>query len=811
MELTTDHCRGNERVATTGFGQQETRRKKLIIGVVTGGLALTLLAIGVAYWRGGTRKEKPLPVPASLPTNLHQQLSGYTFTRSDGGRRIFTVHAARTVALKEGGSTVLEDVYVEFFGKEGNRRDVLRTRRCEYNPQSGDLTSSGRVEIELNAQVGVLPGAGQVGRQPVRIETSRVFFRQLGAVVASEAPVKFRIGPAAGSALGMDYATKDGWLELKKDVVVELQPRGGEPLPAPVRLNASRLRYDKEAGQVVLGGPVEIIQRDRQVIAQGGIVALNAQNRVAGVSLEGNVRASDSSPEGSLEGSAQRVQGEFDPATGQLRHLVAEGGVAGGSRRAGTLSHLVAERLEINFAGAHPQPQDGNASGKVELSIESLPMAAGARHPDFSGTGAVPVRPTSGVGNSEAGATRSSAERRTLAANQVQFGFRPDGRSLKNAQTIGPGKLVLASSDPKVGEREITAGQLLMSFDPKSRLENLRGLSGARMVFQPAKQAPPGSLAQETTSERLEASFDPSTESLRAVEQIGNFQFREGERQASAEQARYVNETQVATLVGHPKIWDAATRISAERVKLDMRTDTAEGLGKVQSTHLQAAGQAKGAAPVPTNVVADRMVGQRESQFVHYEGHVRAWHGSDVVESSSLDVYRAERRVSSGSQVVTSHLQSAALVAGTHPAPGRPQRETRPVTIRADHLDYLDQGRKASYRGNVQLQTENTTLKANRMDVFFTKEGTAESSEVDRAVAEGQISVVQPSRRASGEHAEYEAGRGKIVVTGGPPTLYDAEKGFTTGQRLTFFIHDDRLFVDGGDESPTLSKRRVAQ
>ena len=81
----------------------------------------------------------------------------------------------------------------------------------------------------------------------------------------------------------------------------------------------------------------------------------------------------------------------------------------------------------------------------------------------------------------------------------------------------------------------------------------------------------------------------------------------------------------------------------------------------------------------------------------------------------------------------------------------------------------------------------------------------------DRAVADGHVLVVEPGRRATGEHAEYDAGPGKIQVTGGPPALYDEQKGFVTGERLTFFVHDDRLLVDGGDKSPTLSQHRVAQ
>ena len=77
------------------------------------------------------------------------------------------------------------------------------------------------------------------------------------------------------------------------------------------------------------------------------------------------------------------------------------------------------------------------------------------------------------------------------------------------------------------------------------------------------------------------------------------------------------------------------------KITIDMRTNTSTGEGKVQATHLPS--PAPGAPvpstpPLPTNVLADRMVARRQSQTVHYEGHVRAWQGTDVLESSALDV-----------------------------------------------------------------------------------------------------------------------------------------------------------------------------
>jgi lipopolysaccharide export system protein LptA len=168
------------------------------------------------------------------------------------------------------------------------------------------------------------------------------------------------------------------------------------------------------------------------------------------------------------------------------------------------------------------------------------------------------------------------------------------------------------------------------------------------------------------------------------------------------------------------------------------------------------------------------------------------------------------KRLSSGSQVLTSHLQPASYAAGTAPSSETPQHETRPLTVRADFLDYFDADSKASYRGHVKLQTETTTMEGDKMDVYFSRLATHQESEVERAMAEGHVVVVQPGRRATGEHGEYFAGPGKIVLTGGPPNIHDVEKGFTTGQRLTVFVHDDRLLVDGGGGSPSLSQHRVA-
>ena len=83
--------------------------------------------------------------------------------------------------------------------------------------------------------------------------------------------------------------------------------------------------------------------------------------------------------------------------------------------------------------------------------------------------------------------------------------------------------------------------------------------------------------------------------------------------------------------------------------------------------------------------------------------------------------------------------------------------------------------------------------------------------QIDRINAQGSIVIVQPSRRATGDRLDYTAADDKFVLTGGPPSIFDAEHGKITGDSLTFFRSDDRVLVEGRETSPTVTKTRVAR
>ncbi len=795
-------------MATRGLGLERTRRQRWLTGLVAGGISITALAVALAYWTGFSRRTVPLHILPSPAPDVNQQLSGYTFTRSDQGHAIFTVHADRTVAYEKGKSTELEGVRVQMFGRKGDRGDVLRTERCKYNADTGDFYGSGPVQIELSAHASDVPGAGEQGKRRVVIETSKVSYRQDDQLAETDQPVKFHVGAATGTAVGMEYATGDGWVVLRHNVVVDLAQGTAKAPRPPIHLTASSLRYDKDGENLSLSGPVVVSQEKRRAMGDSAKISLDDRNRVTQVDLAGHAQAFDEDPLRNVTLSADRMQGDFDPATGELHHLTAEDNVVGDTKSKGSTSHLTAQRVEMDLSGKQPRPSRSIATGDVHVELESQAV----------------------LSDTPGAAAAKGEEKKTLTAAQMQYEFRPDGRSLKAAETVGPGTLYISPADPKAGPKIISAGQFLMNFDERSRLQSLRGTAPTLVRFQPSPTAPPGTLEQQSQADHLEAAFDPGTQTLQGVRQSGHFEYHDGDRRASADEAHYDPTGQSLVLLGHPEAWDPASRVKCQKITIDLRTNTSVGEGRVQATHLPAAepGAAPPATPpLPTNVLADKMVAAKQSQTIHYEGHVRAWQGTDVVESTSMDVFRAQRRVSSGQHVVTTYLEPASTAAapgssteakgpetkgGQTPVQAGPQAggQARPVTVHADYLNYFDEGRRARYHGNVRLVTDTTTLQSDRLDVYFTQGDSVEGSQVDHADADGHVKVTQPGRLGTSEHGEYFSVPGKIVLTGGPPVLVDEKKGSTTGERLTFFTHDDRLFVDGGDQPSPLPKHRVA-
>jgi lipopolysaccharide export system protein LptA len=140
------------------------------------------------------------------------------------------------------------------------------------------------------------------------------------------------------------------------------------------------------------------------------------------------------------------------------------------------------------------------------------------------------------------------------------------------------------------------------------------------------------------------------------------------------------------------------------------------------------------------------------------------------------------------------------------------------VTIRALRLTYSDPDRKAHYEGGVTALGTDFNASSNEMDVYLlprsqtsTPQPLSSSGKLDRMIAQGNVFVQEPGRHATGQRLVYTASDDKFILTGGPPSIFDAEHGKITGDSLTFYRADDRVLVEGEASTPVVTQTRVAR
>lgn len=141
-----------------------------------------------------------------------------------------------------------------------------------------------------------------------------------------------------------------------------------------------------------------------------------------------------------------------------------------------------------------------------------------------------------------------------------------------------------------------------------------------------------------------------------------------------------------------------------------------------------------------------------------------------------------------------------------------------PVTITGVKLTYADAERKIHYQGDVIAKAAEFTASADTLDAVLlprsqisTGHNTASPGQLDRIVAQNNVIIQQPNRRAEGQKLVYTVAEDKFVLRGGPPSIFDAEQGKITGVSLTFFRRDDRVLVEGEATNPVVTQTRVAR
>jgi lipopolysaccharide export system protein LptA len=417
-----------------------------------------------------------------------------------------------------------------------------------------------------------------------------------------------------------------------------------------------------------------------------------------------------------------------------------------------------------------------------------------------------------------------------------------DGRLLEQAVTSGPPQIVI--TQPGANQKTVvTAAKFTAKFTDKNRLATLHGEPDAKIVsslIDPTKvnaskgdASTPGSnrtsAHEETdrisTSRMLDVVFLPEG-GIRSITQTGSVAYVDGTEKAWGQRGEYTTADQMLVLTGSPRVVNGGMTSTAQTVRMNRATGDAFADGNVKSTYSDLKAQPDGAmlaSSDPIHVTSRSMVAHRSPAIAVYTGDARLWQNSNIVEAPTLQFDRDHRSLFAHGEIggageAPAPTQSLSQPVSTVLVQVDKDGKVTPIHATSARLNYADAERKVYLDGGVTVKATDATMKGEQMTVFLlprsqSKPGSnrAMPGQVERIIAEKKVVITQPTRHATGERLVYTSADDKFVLTGGPPSIFDAERGKTTGDSLTFYRTDDRVLVEGRETSPTVTRTQVAR
>ncbi len=722
-------------------------------------------AVGSIYLkqRAKLAQEVP-PQPERLGSGVQGQAFNWCYTQSEGDRTHVKVCAAK---FREVGSLMeLESVRINLYHTDGEAYDLVTSDSAQFDTAAKTLYSEGEVEITLGVPAGRQP-AGRL----LSIHSSGVKFSSETGVAETTRAVRFEFEKGGGSAIGGRY--DPAARELRLDNNVSLDWRGNAGQTRPVHIEAGKAWYYERDNKVHLEPWSKLARESLQmeagpadVFLEEGVIRRAEVKAARGVQKQGARQ---------VEFGAEDLQLHFDEDM-LIRAIHAARDARLVSTAAAARTTVRGDRVAMEFAPAGDDSILRSAVANGNSVVEAEPIARG-------GNADIP-------------------DKRVLRSAVIRLAMRAGGEEIERVETDGKATLELIPSRAGQPQRNVSGDKFWIDYATQNRIEKFRTINAHTRTERPERPV------METDSQELIAYFDAGG-TLTRLEQTTDFRYEEGMRRASANRAVLEQSKDLITLTGNARSSDPTGSVHADTMTLNQKTGDFTAQGNVSSSRepdRKGGSSSMLSADLPLQASAAGMTSTNQGQQLRYEGFAKAWQGANRVQADRIEIDHQRGIMEAHGQVVT-QLYDKKKPAGSQGL----------TVVQAADLVYTRATRLAHYTGGVVLERpgpDALTVDARELHAFLSESGS--DSSLDRAVAQGAVKIVStatvPSskskriRTATSEHADYDAAAQRVILTGGQPLLVDNLKGNTRGQKLTWWVNDDRLLVEGEEGRPAKSR-----
>lgn len=801
------------------------RLRVTLVVLAIGLTALILAAFLYARWQV---RHIARDLPAKLGIQIQQSTEGFTYSKTDQGRTIFTLHAAKALQYRKAGRALLHDVRIQVFNQKDGQVDTIAGNQFEYDPHTGIVRAldEARIDLHTPAPSGKSAPTGEQQDSTIHVVTHGLVFDQNTGMAATEGLIQFQLPQGSGQAVGAVFDSKQSKLLLKSNVEVHAETQHG-----PALLYASQALYDQHANQVQLqnarystavqhasANVANIILRadssveniDAQhnvqyqsktgesVTADSMIAALDEHNSPLAAHFSGNVHFQVQQPQQNSTGSAADAQLLFN-SQGHLRQAIMAHAVHF-QQRVETSTPPIARNLQADHL---VMDFSSDRAGHAELQ-QAIATGSAVFHQNSIG---------------EQLSQTKAPQDTTIRAQTLTAQFAP-GNQLLHVDAKGNTQLrsVAANGDVDTSSGDTLQVQFLSS-SPQPHVGNNLSTPDTSTIQTAIQQ---GHVVIQQIAAAKPAGPRKSGESRGAGTQIST---------ATATKAEYQGATQILTLTGAPHFYTSDLDLTAQKLRVDRASGEVVAIGLVQTTivgsgsaGILGAGQGTDGTGLPTHIIADRAGFDRDKQTAIFTGHARLWQGQSLIEAPVIEILQAQQSLQAydAGKPGTVHCTFVALSHSTTATQGKDA--PMPVYVTSTRLLYSDAEHKAHFSGNVEVATQASNLQAETADVYLQPSASGNpaiknssvdrklpaQSSVERIVATGNVRLVQPGRLGTGAQIVYTASDGRFVLTGTdrvPPRVVDSQQGSVTGHALIFQSEQNAVQVQGGNSVTTTQTR----
>ncbi len=594
-------------------------------------------------------------------------------------------------------------------------------------------------------------------------------------------------------------------------------------------------------------------------VAREAHIVFGAKGRMQQVRLLHAVRLTERVAEERRSG-AQAASPSHGGSTGRSTGPNAEGGLSAETER-----DLRAEDVRVAFqtgATGHAEARQVKAIGgsgnpaQLRITTQTLEGGVGKSTGSRAGAGRQP---------SHVALQQLRTERTLLSADELNGDLSSSSEAARFSRIQGTGHTVFTQESADGSTQTSTGDRLDLKLasagGPAASGGGMDVESGTqqghvRITQTPARSTRTGAQTAGRTASQTAAGAAAGTQRA-ALSASGS-----GVTTATADLAQYHGASQQLELTGSPQVAGGGMTLWARKIVLARLTGDVSATGDVKGSlerQENSSGPSSQAANVQTHIVADRALLRRAEQRAFFYGsnsrEARLWQGASQVQAPMLVFDQGAQTLTavsadaadgsgpgqasgqgSGRAAVHAVFLSAAGSQAGKPAlakssanrksASRAQAGAAPAIVRvaSRRMVYSDQKHEADFSGAVLVESADGSMHASSAVVTLQapaaggrpgpQEGVVPvglfGGSVERVVAQGDVSLNQPGRKATGDRLTYTAADGEFKLTGTAsrmPRLVDQVNGTVSGAALIFHSGDDSVIISSGESGGKVRTR----